>query len=466
MPSIDKNASKDQVTISLQEINEAVAPQAKPGRPAKPKKPKPIEIYQVLTHVAQGGDSPLPEFEGKFHVIKDEKGEHAYVEELDGQVLRYVSRQRLTDVFCKYSANCGIDDLALTAEHAEKCVKYWASQQDAFDTDLIAPVRQLNEPGYTYHRLPFDISDGPTPLFDDFIGRNSEGEALMAFYGSLLDWKADLQQYVWLYGDGEDGKSAQGRFLEKILGPSIVNKQVPQSASQKQFFNATLLGKRLALFPDCNNYAYPLSGDFKQLTGNDSVPIEYKGQNQFKARLACKFLFYSNDKPTISGKRADIRRVIYSEVSPYKTYFGKTYEDDLYKEAPHVLYKCIKKYQELSAEFGTIKTSGKGLNHLIESNEERFALFVDTYLETDVTDPTRFTTAKEMNDAFRNFGVFSEQEKRHYKAYMQRVHNIVYDTKRIPGKGTVRCYVSSALKAMCMPPSYGVQNRGDSDDKF
>ncbi len=58
----------------------------------------------------------------------------------------------------------------------ENSVKYWANVAHPLTLE-INPVRFLSSQGYTWHKLDFDPAAGEHPLWDELIGRMSNGKA-------------------------------------------------------------------------------------------------------------------------------------------------------------------------------------------------------------------------------------------------------------------------------------------------
>ena len=164
-----------------------------------------------------------------------------------------------------------------------------------------------------FTRLPWHAADDITPTWDLIISRMSNADAFTAWVGSLFDETSYQQQYVWLHGKGNEGKGCINRFLMRVFGPAYCAKQ-PKERGDK-FWTHDLLGKRLVVFPDCNDSAFVASGLFKSMTGGDPIPVEAKGEMAYTTRLAAKYLIISNERPDLSSETADRRRIIYCEMT-------------------------------------------------------------------------------------------------------------------------------------------------------
>ena len=269
----------------------------------------------------------------------------------------------------------------LTYRDATECVKYWAARNFAIPTP--AAILEKSSPDLCFHRLNFDFSDPQheTPTFDEFLSRCDHPDAIMAWVGSLFDLQSDRQQYLWIYGAGGDTKSRFANAIFQLLRSTATSTVVPKNGGER-FWTSTVVDKRFVLFPDCNNYGFPNSGLFKSLSGGDLVAVEPKGKNAYSVMPICKMMFLSNDKPSISGTAANLRRVIYSEVRPFtgeivpEHVINKKFAD----ESPSFVIKCLAKYRELGADHGSIKFASEKLTDLVALNEDKFSNFVEKWI--------------------------------------------------------------------------------------
>lgn len=374
------------------------------------------------------GDWPM--FEFKFHIKRDSSGAHSYLEETENKLLHYISKQRIIDAISTYwQTGCPwlTKKNQLLDSEAKTCFALWASTTPSLSL-AINPVVQKSDDSYCFYRLPFDFDNDPAktiefdaPCWAELLGRMSNHEAFLAWIGSLFDTESDRQQYVWIYGEGENGKSTIGRFLTRLIGPSARSEQVPDKGDK--FWSYGLLGKRLIIFPDCNDYGFPQRGIFKSLTGEDGVRVEAKGHNSFSTTLNGKFLFFSNEKPSITGTSANKRRAIFCEIAPILERFGKDYEERLWLEAPIFISECAKTYKFHTKDSKTITTKTDGIEALISDNEDRYQAFAQEYLNIHSEARPKdieLLTPYQLQDCFRRAGIRSFNEQRQYLSYMER----------------------------------------------
>lgn len=410
------------------DVNAEATPEKKP----KKDKIKKIDLYMSFAHLIQRKPmspqwKPFPYI---FHVLKDKSGIHQYLEELENQVLIHIDRQRIVDSLTRYfHDHClHIQGTDLKPEDFQNSVKYWASITDSLAQEIV-PVRSRSNYGYTWHKLPFDPQRGGHPTWDEMLGRMTNSEGFMAWVASLLDAQADRQQYVWLYGEGRNGKGSIARFLTKLLGPAVAWESVPEESNR--FWTSGILGKRLVIFDDCERYTFPSSGMCKTLTGGSDVRIERKNMPSFTGRLDCKFLFTSNTNPKLSSTEADMRRAIYCELGRISKQFDRSYEDYLWAEAPHFVYSCWQKYKEMCPDKGEIPVDRTQIEELASDSEEGFMmlwgkLFIGTSVSTDA-----HVRADKMQMILRQEGL-SNIEMNRFKDWMKRVQGVTKLQVRLP----------------------------------
>lgn len=266
------------------------------------------------------------------------------------------------------------DDLwRITPNTITQAATHWHNSSKA----IAKPPRLgwLGEDGLVMRRIPFERSEGPTPLWDELLSRITNAEALKAWIGSLLVEDSDVQQYVWLHGQGGEGKGALARFLGKVLGHTYSAQQPPSPTDR--FWTWGIREARLVVFPDCNNTSFVTSGLFKSLTGDDLVRIEVKGGRIMNQRIRAKYLFLSNEKPDLSSEVADRRRIIYCQAQGFEGESDATYERRLWAEGGHFLTACLAAYHAQCPDHGQIRADASQINDVISANEEDYQAFLD-----------------------------------------------------------------------------------------
>lgn len=272
-----------------------------------------------------------------------------------------------------YQDQGATDAFALTHKQITGAVGFWFAATKPIETPKL--YRWLGEDGLCMRRLPFELRLGPTPVFDEMMSRISNAEALQCYIGSLLVDESFRQQYVWLHGQGGEGKGALARFLATSLAHTYSSQQTPMSSDR--FWTHAILDKRLVMFPDCNNTTFVTSGLFKSLSGDDEIRVEVKGGKVLHQQLKAKYIFFSNEKPALSSEEADKRRVIYCETSKFKGKIDPEYQDKLWAEGGHFLSKCLTMYMSMYPKHHPIECDKDSIGEVISTNEERYEVFLE-----------------------------------------------------------------------------------------
>lgn len=410
-----------------------------------------------------------PEFRASFHCLEDRTGHREVVEELPGEVMRHVDVDVLSMKLLAYSRRTP-RGFELSTTSARETALTWLAQVEPLDEATVAPVRPLSEPGKCWRRLPWDYTAGPTPTFDEIMGRMSNAEAFKAWVGSLFVVGSDRQQYVWLWGSGQNGKSSLARFLNDVFKTTYRSEFVSASQTPNQFWTSGLLGSRLVVFPDCNHYRFPTDGLFKSLTGDDGVRIEFKGRPIYTTSLNCLFMFLSNEKPDLTGEKADLRRAIYCELLPLAsgTEVASTneYQARLWAEGASWILNCIETWKRLTGTGSRdIPTDREALLNIIASGQEEFNHVFDVNFQRVSIDDTRplkeqpYVKAHDMQELYarlaKDYGNawLNVAKQRAWKKWLEGHQRVVATVVRLDGTNTERRYVGMTWRHNKAPPT-------------
>ena len=310
-----------------------------------------------------------------YKVLEDERGRRNQIFEVNSdKEFKRIDMDKLISVVApKIAEKAGT---LWESYKVKNSVETWVSYTTPF-SQTIAPISiDPSEP--TYNRVKITPHPGKHPHFSDFLRRCSNSEALCAFIWSLFVKESNTQQYVWLYGDGGNGKSALGDFLSRCLGDAYMSKNAVNAYNNKNF-SSSLVGKRLAVFEDSNSTRFVQSGSFKEITGGGLVEVEAKYEAPYSTRLFVKFLFLSNFAPELSSKKADLRRIILCHVLPIDGPLYLDYNDRLWEERDQILHTCKLAYEKLCVN-GFITTNEENLTANTNLNEVQFLDVYDNYL--------------------------------------------------------------------------------------
>lgn len=387
-----------------------------------------------------------------------------------GDELEYLSSDGLFNLICQYSELVSLSfghDLALRPSEIRDIAAQWLPLSEAIPESAIAPVRFMSESGYTYKKLDFDPNPYlDTPVFDEMINRIDNQALVMAWIGSLFVAESSRQNYLWLHGTGGQGKSSLSLFLKQCFGKAYRSEAVPDSSS-KRFWASGITGSRLVVFPDCNESYFVTTSLFKQITGDDAVRIEVKGQSPMARDLTCKCMFISNNQPQISGLKAEFRRLILAEIQPLpediEPLATHIYLAQLWAERSGFIGKCLKEYSRVFHGHGNLSKaqtqSMAGLADLIADNEEWADEQFNQYfkLDRDSQVPGKAFLAIARREKWKNTKL-----KKFYE-YLERKASYVKRKRDIKGSFTVGLAFKSPQEAKFLLEYHYEQYREQTD---
>lgn len=366
----------------------------------------------------------MPEFPHRLYVSEDQKGDAIIYQENDGGVVSMISDEKaigLVSKFCQENCKYEHGMEKINYAHAGVMFKMWRARAPKLPP--VADVLQLSQPGLTLSRLPFDFKTEASvldcPLFSELMSRTTNAEAFMVWIGSLFDPEAYAQQYVWVRGEGGDGKSTLLDILHEVFGTAGFGTRPPSS---ERFWTINLVGKRLVVFSDCNNAGFVRSGLFKSLTGGDAIEVEIKNGPCFNVKMRAKYIFSSNKRPRISSEAADMRRIIYCEVAPHAGLEDVHYKRKMAAELPWILGLCWDLYREKCGSGYRIKSDNAQALELAASTEEKHELLFDLYFEE--ASNTEYINISTIQQIFKERGINCNKEQSDFYEYIERAYGV------------------------------------------
>lgn len=229
-----------------------------------------------------------------------------------------------------------------------------------------------------------NLHDGETPGFDMFMQGVEEAsrETLMSAIYANFDSRCHLNQYVWLHGEGGDGKSSLLMAMAEYAGPSMYCALSTDSA-KSEFGLEECVGKRIVMFPDIQSGLSVKSGIVHKLTGHDLIPINRKNKPHISTHIDCIVWMAANSAPDVNfSNKNEARRCVYIKMHEppveiqKKIYFlnedgsfqldaegnkinnGFPLKQMLIDEMPAILFKCKKVFEErVKAPYSVIRLS-------------------------------------------------------------------------------------------------------------
>jgi hypothetical protein len=293
------------------------------------KKPVVSDVVEVLNNA----------FEAQILIYTDPAGNRQLLQLETSKICKAVGMEALVHRATTALIEAGYD---LSSNQVSEMLKTFIDRWPHRISNL-PPSFTVDPNELSFNYICLNAVEGPTPTWDDFIGRcGTNGKALMAFTWSILEKAAKHPQYLFLSDSGGTGKGCYTRWLEKLVGQ---NGSVAIDASNK-YWLASCVGKRLGIFPEVNNTGIVMSSKFKAVTGGDSVTIEQKYDPAYSTRLDTKFVLSSNSGVHLSSQTAEKRRCILVEVQKYTNEID-AFEDKLAEETSAFLFKCKQAFNEL-----------------------------------------------------------------------------------------------------------------------
>lgn len=379
----------------------------------------------------------LPEIKADYTWIQDLRGGSLFAEIKPDKVIQYISadkiKRRIIDYICSEKLR-EESQVKIDADHAKTIFNEWHGSTLPLE-DTIYPVAFKSDDVYCWVKIPWDMEegyDGKTPYFDSLFSRISNAQALKLWIGSLIIPQSDRQQYVWMYGEGGEGKSALTCFLTRLFGPTVGYLEPMEEKSQ--FFTSQIVGKRLAVVNECESVKFVTSGKIKSMVCGDKMKCEYKGENSFDFEPMIKLLISSNHKPAISGKTSDLRRLIYCQFEPVPEELKiprKILDEKLWEEGKWFISQCVSEYYRTCPSHGEIPNIKDMAEAMGELSEMKSESIVNKYF--DIQDPRpSLIDFHQWNKAEKSavYGVlrnerFNDMEIHRFYEYIERKHKVI-----------------------------------------
>ncbi len=382
------------------------------------------EAYRMIADaIRQVTHHGLPEFPYSYRVLEPEEGSRIPMIVDDELALRVVGVKALQKDVLTYTDRQlgGRPDFTLKPQQAKEAAEYYLLSTDPVPSSDIKITRWKDEPGYTYRRLPWIKKVGPCPSWDTLLSRMTNEQAFRDWIGTLFFEESYLQNYVWIYGGGGDGKGAINRFLAKVFGASYRSKQSPMvGQARDKFWTYGLLGARLVVFPECDDPKFVTNGLFKSLTGGDPVDVEAKGSMSFTVNLMAKYLILSNKLPVISLAPSDLRRIIFCEIAP-SAGIDLTFEQKLWEEGGFFLSRCVEQYLSSYPQHGPLADEKEAIQDLAATCEEEFSEIFNQWFSLDTT---TYVTPRQMVDIVSAEWPRDRKQQHHFRAWLDNKHGI------------------------------------------
>lgn len=224
-----------------------------------------------------------PELKIWFHYSAEVEGVWAKEEDV------FICRMLKNEVDVAYPDGCsaGYIEGALKTLKWELAVKKWNEADGLLPLQngvLRLSDKKFLKPSPKYHLtwcLPYSYEPTATcqPIIDWFgemIEKPDQIELLRCYLAAIVRGKNDLHRFIELIGPGGTGKSTFTNLAIALVGINNTHSTTLKKL-EGRFEVASLMGKRLGIFNECDNYGGELS-TLKALTGSDLLPYELKSR--------------------------------------------------------------------------------------------------------------------------------------------------------------------------------------------
>lgn len=220
----------------------------------------------------------------------------------------YVTSKLLRDILELVLARSLDDQKALNFEKRKSFASFKNTAVDGDSMEFVPNSPYL----YLLGGFDFEIKKGDCDktkaLFESILGENSQ--FMIEYVGSMFHRTYRPFQYmVIIQGKAGSGKSYLVELIRNVLGKDMTTSLSLEQISQDKFMTANLLGSYANIKSDLNNDFIPTFEVINNLTGSDSLQVQFKGENSFAFVNHAKLLFTANEAPSIKVNEGIRRRV-------------------------------------------------------------------------------------------------------------------------------------------------------------
>lgn len=221
---------------------------------------------------------------------------------------RHATSRLLRDILELVLSRSLDDDKALNFDKRKSFASFKNTAVDGETMEFVPNSPHL----YLLGGFDFEIKKGncdkTKDLFESILGENSP--FMIEYVGSMFHRTYRPFQYmVIIQGKAGSGKSYLAELIRNILGKEMTTSLSLEQISQDKFMTANLLGSYANIKSDLNNDFIPTFEVINNLTGSDSLQVQFKGENSFAFVNHAKLLFTANEAPAIKVNEGIRRRV-------------------------------------------------------------------------------------------------------------------------------------------------------------
>ncbi|OJE31221.1 hypothetical protein A9490_24745 [Bacillus thuringiensis] len=299
------------------------------------------------------------------------------------------------------------------------------------DYSTIKIPHNFNQEAWKKFIVPERTLEKLSPLMDE-----QEKILLLEMIGSLFYKRQNPRGIFIMVGSGKNGKSVIGKMLNKIIGKDNTSSTSLKSLIDDKFSRVSLMNKALNFCGDIDASYFNESGDFKALTGDDVVRVEFKGENSFDFLNRARLVFSANKLPKFKDDTEAITSRMNFINMPYKPDYDEVEElIQSYEEEIEILITCaINMFTGvLEKDEWTIPDASKELKEKWISNSNSVMKFID---ECCVLGSDSDWGAKKTFDAYKDFCIENGYEQFNRNNFKEKFETVVGEPKKT-NKGMV-----------------------------
>ena len=300
---------------------------------------------------------------GAFYAIWDErigmwsKDEYDAIELIDAEIWSVLEELKPT-----YGTDRNYILLTMKEFDSGKLVewkKYLKTCPDKYidlDSHVTFADQKVKKKDYVSKRLPYSLSDGPTPNYDllmNTLYSDEERDKLEWAIGSIFTGdSAKIQKFIVLYGEGGTGKSTVLNIIQQLFDGYYATFEAKALASNNSQFALEQFKSNplVAIQHDGNLSRIEDNSRLNSLIAHEPLIVNEKFKSQYETRFSA-FLFMGTNKPVMitDAKSGIIRRLIdvrpTGNTLPYDAYIRAT--NGVGFELGAIATHCIERYKEL-----------------------------------------------------------------------------------------------------------------------
>lgn len=255
----------------------------------------------------------------------------------------------------------------------------------------------------------------PTPNFDKFMSTltkddTSTQKLILEYIGAVISniqgWR--FKKAMFLLGKGNTGKSTLINLIASLIGSENVAERDLKSLNER-FGKTAAYNKRLIYSNDLSFMKIEENAVFKNLTGGDSISIEFKNKEPFDFKFKGFLLYGMNDLPHFGGDKGDhvYDRIIIvkcNNVVP-KNQLDPNLERKLFDERDGIIYKAVMALREAVARNYQFSITQDCLENLTEYKRENSypVEFWTTYTRPLVTGEKPSLESQKLYEFFKHW---------------------------------------------------------------